>query len=181
MRACGTSTLVLSHDLKVLVDTLGPWESEKLRSLLAKEGLHPDDINVVVGTHGHPDHIGNLNMFTKCQRHVVGFSVYSNDNYECHPFDTGEPLVLGPNLEVIPTPGHTLSCVSLIVKNVDQMGTVIVTGDLFEKEEDLNDDNIWLSAGSEDSSKQRENRHRVLEVADFVVPGHGNMFKVPES
>ena len=34
-------------------------------------------------------------------------------------------------------------------------------------------------AGSENEEKQRENRAKVLELADYIVPGHGPIFKVP--
>ena len=30
---------------------------------LKEEGLTTEDVNVVVGTHGHSDHVGNLNLF----------------------------------------------------------------------------------------------------------------------
>lgn len=178
MRASGSSSLILSSDHKVLVDTLGPWESDRLKSLLQSQGLHPDDIDAVVCTHGHPDHVGNLNLFTRSKVHIVGFSVYEEDRYSMHPFDRGTPYSLGDNIQVIPTPGHTLTCVSVIAKNVEKMGTVVVAGDLFEREQDLKDDNIWINAGSENPSAQRINRQKVLQTADFIVPGHGDLFKV---
>lgn len=53
-----------------------------------------------------------------------------------------------------------------------------MAGDLFENENDLNDDNIWISAGSDSEDLQRGNRQKILEIADYIVPGHGPMFKV---
>ena len=44
----------------------------------------------------------------------------------------------------------------------------------------LSDDSIWLEAGSQDEQRQRENRARILELSDYIVPGHGPMFKVNE-
>lgn len=178
MRASGSCTLIESKDEKVLVDTLGPWEGDRLKTLLQGQGLHPHDITVVVCTHGHPDHVGNLNLFTKSRVHIVGYSVYEEDRYSMHPFDRGEAFRICQGIEVIPTPGHTLTCVSVIARNVDKMGTVVVAGDLFEREEDLKDDHIWINAGSENPSSQRLHRRKILETADFVVPGHGDIFKV---
>ena len=77
---------------------------------------------------------------------------------------------------MFPTAGHTLDSVSLLVRTED--GIVVVAGDTFEKQEDLSDDSIWLEAGSQDEQKQRENRARILELADYIVPGHGPLFKV---
>ena len=55
---------------------------------------------------------------------------------------------------------------------------VAITGDLFEKKEDLLDPNIWLDAGSENSKEQNIQRLKILGVADLIVPGHGPMFQV---
>lgn len=52
-------------------------------------------------------------------------------------------------------------------------------GDLFEKEEDLVDESIWMvSAYSEAPKLQEVNRNKILKLADYIVPGHGPMFKV---
>ena len=54
----------------------------------------------------------------------------------------------------------------------------VSSGDLFEKEEDIFNDKLWLDAGSEKPELQRHNRSKVAENADFIIPGHGPMFKV---
>ena len=77
---------------------------------------------------------------------------------------------------MIPTPGHTLDSVSLQVNTEE--GVLVVAGDTFEKEEDLTDDSIWIEAGSQDRIKQTESREKILSIADYIVPGHGTMFRV---
>lgn len=67
--------------------------------------------------------------------------------------------------------------VSVVVKS-ENRGTVVVAGDLFENEKDLEDENVWISAGSDSEDLQRKNRQKILEIADYIVPGHGPMFKV---
>lgn len=57
-------------------------------SALAAHNLVPDDINFVVSTHGHSDHIGNNNLFLKA-KHIVGFSISFMDTYYLFPFDQG--------------------------------------------------------------------------------------------
>ena len=178
-QADGSSTLILDSGQTILVDTMGPRAAGRLTDLLLQHGIRPQDVNVLIGTHSHPDHIGNLNLFTNARLHVCGFSVYHEDRYTDHLFTEGESLDISPNVTVIPTPGHTLSCVSVVVRNVDGLGTVVVAGDLFEKEEDLRDESLWINAGSEDEESQRNNREKVMQMADYVVPGHGNMFRVP--
>ena len=70
-----------------------------------------------------------------------------------------------------------MDSVSVIVKTQENK-TVVIAGDLFEKEEDLRDSSIWVDAGSEDKKQQEIQRLRILELAEFIVPGHGPMFKV---
>ena len=78
-------------------------------------------------------------------------------------------------LQVFGSPGHTLDSVS--VKVVTDDGVVVVAGDTFEKEEDIEDETIWKLAGSEDEHQQMKSRNEILALADFIVPGHGPMFK----
>ena len=57
-------------------------------------------------------------------------------------------------MKVIATPGHTLDSVSVVVvTGTKEQGTVVIAGDNFEKEEDLEDPELWKSAGSEDEQK----------------------------
>ena len=181
MHADGSSTLIRDAGQRILVDTLGPWQAQNLAKLLLQHDTLPQDIDVVVCTHTHPDHAGNLNLFTNSRLHIAGFSVYHDDEYTMHPFSENVPFKLTDNVRVIPTPGHTLSCVSVVVENAQGLGTVVVAGDLFEREEDLKNDCIWIEAGSEDEAKQRSSRAAVLSIADFIVPGHGPMFPVPRT
>ena len=52
-----------------------------------------------------------------------------------------------------------------------------VQGDLFECEEDLTDSSIWRDV-SEQSELQEKSRRRILQIADYIVPGHGKIFRV---
>ena len=81
-KANGTSTLILGPKFKVVVDTLSAWDRELLLSALAEQGVSPGDITHVVNTHGHPDHVGNNNLFTGDNViHVMGHAIHTNDTY----------------------------------------------------------------------------------------------------
>lgn len=57
----------------------------------------------------------------------------------------------------------------------------LFVGDLFEREEDITNPKLWQHvAGSDDPHKQQQNRNMILKIADWIVPGHGPMFKVTE-
>ncbi|XP_035233651.1 metallo-beta-lactamase domain-containing protein 1-like, partial [Stegodyphus dumicola] len=93
---------------------------------LKEKGIQVEDVTHVVCTHGHSDHIGNLNLFTSAQ-HIVGQSICHKDEYIYFAFEEGNPYKISENVEVIATPGHTLSDVSVIVKKTT-LGTVAVVG-----------------------------------------------------
>ncbi|KAJ8937248.1 hypothetical protein NQ318_005562 [Aromia moschata] len=58
----------------------------------------------------------------------------------------------------------------------------IVLFDGYSKfQDDLNDESILNSVASDSRELQELNRNKILKLADYIVPGHGPMFKVPES
>lgn len=202
MRATGSCCLVRSSGRSnILFDTMGPWEKNLLEERLAKLKIHPDDIELLVCSHSHPDHIGNLNLFTKATKHFVGTSVYSNDIYDLNCFEPIgsytyksdrsrgddseiETVVIryrsydvDANVIIEPTPGHTMECISMYVSNCESYGTVALAGDLFENESDVRDESVWLGAGSQNPDIQRANRSRVYNKVAYILPGHGPLFK----
>ncbi len=171
-RATGTSTLIKGK-VNVLVDTGGPWDQDKLLQELRANDLSPQDIAYVVCTHGHSDHVGNLNLF-KDAKHIVGFDINHKDVYFEHDFKNGEVYKIYEDLiQVIPTPGHMHSDVTVLVSNVADLGAVAICGDLFESG---NDEDSWKEL-SEWPEEQLRNRKKVLSLANYIVPGHGPMFK----
>ncbi|KPI97517.1 Metallo-beta-lactamase domain-containing protein 1 [Papilio xuthus] len=177
MTANCTCTLIKGVQ-NIIVDTMTAWDADKITTALKSQDLIPDDINFVVSTHGHSDHIGNNNLFLKA-KHIVGFSISYKDKYYIFPFDKGEDYVINDTVKVIPTPGHTLSDVTVLVKS-NKNELIAIAGDLFEKYEDINDPNIWLDAGSEDKVQQARNRSKIADLADWIIPGHGPKFQVTE-
>ncbi|XP_067008442.1 metallo-beta-lactamase domain-containing protein 1 isoform X2 [Anabrus simplex] len=138
MKANCTCTLIKGRK-KIIVDTMTPWDKQRIIDGLAQHNLSPDEIDYVVCTHGHSDHIGNNNLFLNA-KHIVGFSLSCKDLYYIHPFETG---------------------------------------DLFEREEDIAEPYLWQHvAGSDEPDLQQQNRNKTLELADWIVPGHGPMFRV---
>ena len=60
------------------------------RALDEKGHLVPDEIDFVVCTHGHSDHVGNLNLFSDAT-FIVSYDVSRKDHYFVHPFKHGIP------------------------------------------------------------------------------------------
>ncbi|XP_045458696.1 metallo-beta-lactamase domain-containing protein 1-like isoform X2 [Melitaea cinxia] len=125
MKANCSCTLIKGFH-NIVVDTMTSWDRDKIILALKKEDLTVDDISYVISTHGHSDHIGNNNLFLKA-KHIVGFSVSFKDDYYLHPFDEGEEFKINNNVKVIPTPGHTLTDVTVLVIS-NSKETVALTG-----------------------------------------------------
>lgn len=175
-RANCSCTLIKSETNNIIVDTMTAWDGDRLVEKLKEHNLNCDDINYIICTHGHSDHIGCNYLFTNAHIHIIGYCVSKNDLYlECD-FKNGEEYIINDYIKIIPTPGHTLQDVSVLVET--RQGIIAITGDLFENEKDLLDDTIWKKAGSDSEELQLANREKILEIADFIVPGHGPMFKL---
>ncbi|XP_048092436.1 metallo-beta-lactamase domain-containing protein 1 [Alosa alosa] len=170
-RADGTISLLVGPK-NILVDTGGPWDRDFLLAQLEKTGLKPDDINIVVGTHGHSDHVGNLGLFPDALI-VVGCDISQGDLYLPNELADGQPYLIDDHVSIVPTPGHTGRDVSVLVKDTS-VGVVLVAGDLFEC---CDDEDSWRAL-SENPEVQEINRKVALQTADVIIPGHGPRFKV---
>ncbi|KAM4565345.1 metallo-beta-lactamase domain-containing protein 1 [Fundulus diaphanus] len=170
-KADGTITLLRGVS-NILVDTGGPWDRQFLLESLRQRGLDPRDISLVVGTHGHSDHIGNLNLFPSALT-IVGHDVSEGDIYHSNQLAEGQAYTIDEHVSVVPTPGHTGQDVSVQVKGTS-FGTILVAGDLFEC---WSDDNSWKDL-SMNSAVQEVSRQKALNTADVIIPGHGLPFRV---
>lgn len=167
IRADGTITIITGPK-NIIVDTGGPQDKEAILAALRKEGIGPEDISFVICTHGHSDHIGNINLFPDATL-IVSNDISKGDLYTIHDF----PFVIDEEIKIIATPGHTAQDVSAVVNT--NMGIVAVVGDLFESEDDLENESLWREV-SMCPEVQDANRRKILETADYIVPGHGSMF-----
>jgi glyoxylase-like metal-dependent hydrolase (beta-lactamase superfamily II) len=56
-----------------------------LVSGLQSNRVTPEDVNYVICTHGHSDHVGNLNLFPSAV-HIVSYDICKGDEYILHDF-----------------------------------------------------------------------------------------------
>ncbi|VDP86762.1 unnamed protein product [Echinostoma caproni] len=170
----GCTISLLSGPKKIIVDPGSPWDTNLVHTLLAQHGLDFTDIDYVICTHEHIDHIGSLHRFTKAI-HIVGTSVYKEQPI-AHDFGSYIPYEIDSNV-LIHTPGHTPHDVSVVCRHIAPYGRVVITGDLFECEEDLKDPLLWQNS-SWLKPVQESFRMKILKKADLIVPGHGDSFPV---
>ena len=122
--------------------------TQLLLDALAEEGLTPADIDTVIYTHLHYDHMGNMDLFpdavTYVQRkeyenmmHPLPFQNARMDYFPDAPeqfkklkhviFVDGD-LILPNGLELFLTPGHSLGGQSIVVPTAK--GRYVLTGDI---------------------------------------------------
>lgn len=172
-RADCTITLVRS-DVNLLVDTGNPEDGPEIQRLLKDEGLTPGDISVVICTHGHSDHVGNNGLFPQA-KFIFFHDISQGDLFIGHRFDK-EAYSLGEEVQVFATPGHTAEDISVLVRT--ENGIVAIVGDLFDSEEDLTGAVMREAPGCQ-PAQQAASRRLILEKADYIIPGHGGIFRAP--
>ncbi len=174
--ASSTTTLIREGDLNIIIDP--GMDRKRLLGSLAKERLKPEDINFVIVTHTHLDHSLLAGIFENAK--VL-------DNSDVYSFDgkigKHEGRIPNTDIEIIKTPGHDQFHCSVLVKT-NKLGKVIVAGDVFwwENGQEQKTDKESLMKYKDPYVKNEEelmnSRKKILEVADYIIPGHGKMFKV---
>jgi len=163
-KTCATISLVKDGEIVMVVDP-GVLESQQeLIRALEKENLNVGDINFVCLTHSHIDHYRNIGMFPEAKT-LEFYGVWDKNTVK----DWNEQF--SENIKIIKTPGHDKTGITLLVKTDKE--TVAICGDVFWKENFPDEDEY-----ADDPKKLKESREKILELADWIVPGHDDMFEV---
>lgn len=173
--ASSTTCLITTENKKIITDP--GCNREKLLEALNREDLTTDDIDYVFLSHCHPDHILLAGIFKKAK-----FITFDNNlMYDKDLMLEFDKHVLGKDIEIIETPGHVPEHLSLLVDTAK--GKIAIAGDVvwwMEGEGQTFDINQkdHAQAKEMDMDKLVESRKRLLESAEYIIPGHGKMFKV---
>jgi len=159
-----TIALVKDKGLNIIVDP-GVISNQKIIiEALNKEGFKVEDINMVFITHSHLDHYRNIGMFPDAKV-LEYFGIWEKEEVEDFEGD------LTKNIKIIKTPGHDVTSLTMLVKTA--RGIVAICGDVFWKENGPKNDSY-----ASDLDKLKKSRAKVLELADYIIPGHGEEFQV---
>lgn len=178
---------------RILVDPGHVGRRSPLRQALAAHGLSPADIDGVVLTHAHWDHMQNVDVFGNAPLLLhPDERAYSRDP---HPNDFATPAWTGAIIErqpvvevtggdqllqgvhVVDLPGHSAGSIGVSVTNSD--GVSVVAGDALlharVARTRVNPLVMW------DTEMARRSIDHVLELADVIYPGHDRIFRVTRS
>ena len=170
-----------------------PSDIESFEEALGRHGLEPEDIDIVIQTHLHHDHVGNTVKCTKAKvivqedelrfalaPHPLFANLYGIDlirGLRFQPVRGDTEIVSG--IKVILTPGHTPGGQSVAVETAK--GTAIITGfccigETFEvSPETMKLNPGWLvhTPGIHtDALAAFDNALKVKGLADILVPNH---------
>ncbi len=166
-KTCPTISLIKDEGIVMVVDP-GVLESQQiLINKLEEHGLSADDVNFVCITHSHIDHYRNIGMFPDAKT-LEYFGLWEKNTSNDWQEDLTE------NIRILKTPGHDYTSITLLVKT--ENGVVAVCGDVFWKE-----NYPLLDPYAQNQKKLEESRKLVLRLTDWIIPGHGPMYKVIKS
>lgn len=172
--ASSTTSLIQESKLNIIVD---PGINRKLLlDRLSKTELKSGDIDYVLMTHCHPDHNYLSAIFDNALA-LDDRMIYENDRETEH-----QGVIPETDLKIIQTPGHEESHASLVVPTEE--GVCVIAGDVFwwNDDEEQKNDRDSLMQHKDPLAKNKvalmESREKILEIADYIVPGHGKTFRV---
>jgi len=182
----------------------GLAEEFHLPNRLKEVGLTVDDIDMVIMTHLHLDHVGWLSKFKKAeiilQKEEYRFTMdppawtpfkYSPERYDIKNFKlklVDGDYCLMPGITLLFTPGHSIGHQSILVE-LPQSGAIIIAGDAVFIQENLDKEYI--------PTTWSDTRHTLLSIRKLkmiaqikkaaIFPGHdmeywrNKMKKFPEA
>ncbi|MCU0798902.1 MAG: MBL fold metallo-hydrolase [Candidatus Thermoplasmatota archaeon] len=171
--ASSTVTVVRSGRKTLVVD---PGCSGNLEDQLGKASVWPEEVGMVFITHGHPDHYLNVSLFKEAVI-LDGTYIYEEDRQT--PLGG---MVPGTGIRIVQTPGHTPDHASLLVESAGLRH--LIAGDLFWWEDGAlpgSTPEALLGLPDEtalDPSILKGSRESVLNDADLLIPGHGQMVRI---
>ena len=168
LEAHSTSTLLRTDDRIIVVDTSSRYLRPALKSSFRELGVFAKDVDTVVLTHNHHDHIENLDLFPNAK-------VYLHSGSEDEPgfgFEAvTEDMDIAEGIRLVHTPGHTPDSMSVFVK-ADR--NYVIAGDAIPLE-----DNVRKKVPPRlncDPDLAMQSIKSIVRFADVIVPGHGFPF-----
>lgn len=175
---------------RVVVDTGSAGRVQALAQELSRRGLTGSDIDAVVLTHAHWDHMQNLDLFSRAAffLHPAELDYIADphphdhatprwtravlDRYDIRTVVEGSELMSG--VEVLAVPGHSAGTIALKVSTAD--GTAVITGDSVQSglvaQRRRNPLVFW------DVEQADRAIGRVIGLAEVIYPGHDRAFRM---
>jgi glyoxylase-like metal-dependent hydrolase (beta-lactamase superfamily II) len=171
------NTYLIDGDLKILIDPGHVHLFDNVRKNLNAIGVSPDRIDLVIATHGHPDHLeavkglGKSTMFAMSAEEYRFICEIAGQYFkipEPHFFLKEGDLTIGEErFDVIATPGHSPGSICLYWP----LKKALFTGDLVFSQSIGRTD---LPGGNGGMLKESIKRISEMDI-DYLLCGHGEI------
>ncbi len=165
--AHSTSTLIRADDVNIVVDTSSRQRRADVSTAFRQLKVLPKDVNIVVLTHTHSDHVGNIDMFPKAKLLI---HKGEKGDFRGAKF-VDEDMEIAKGVKLVHTPGHTKGSMSVFVE-ADRR--YVIAGDAVP----LKDNFLKMVPPSlnYDMDLALESLKKIIDYADVVIPGHDRPF-----
>lgn len=190
--AHSTSTLIRAGDRLIVVDTSSRYMRPAIKTSFRQLGVFMKDVDTVVLTHHHGDHVSNYDFFPNAKVIMHSFgddacskSTAEEDNYtkginksdELDPFKVATLIdsvreEIAPGVTLVHTPGHTWNSMSVFVKGSDR--NYVIAGDAIPTEDNFRKGLPPRINVCKDIALK--SMKEIKGFADVIVPGHGLPF-----
>lgn len=183
MSANNCNTYLIQGPARVLIDPGHLRFFDHVERGLREAGLEPADIDLVIATHAHPDHVEAVKLFkdlpTLFAMHETDWRLlkdmgmalgvnFDMEDYQPDFFlDEGNLQIKGLRLQVLRSPGHSPGSVSIYWPEAK----ALLTGDVLFKE---GLGRVDLPGGNGAALKESIRRLSLLET-EWLCPGHGGV------
>ena len=171
------NTYLIDCELKILIDPGHKHLFEYVRRDLAAFNISPDQIDLAIVTHGHPDHLeaveglGEATMFAVNEEEHRFISELAGKYFKIREplffLREGDLTVGEQRFEVIATPGHSPGSICLYWPEKK----ALFTGDLVFRESIGRTD---LPGGNSSMLKESVKRISQMDI-DYLLCGHGEI------
>ncbi len=182
--------LVRAGGKTILFDTAHVGRRLVLQAALAQHGVRESDIDHIVMSHAHWDHVQNIDLFENADLLLHPderrYAHRPHKNDWATPAWTGAAIEtvritevregdeLAPGVKVVDVPGHSPGSIALAVQTDE--GLACLTGDaLHFAEVALTKKNPLIFWNDEQASASVE---KLLRIADVIYPGHDLPFRL---
>lgn len=171
------NTYLIDASKKILIDPGHAHLFDHVKNGMAALNISLDQIDVVIATHGHPDHLEAVRFFDKPTLFAMNMEEYqfiselAGDYIKIPKPDfflkEGDLIIGDERFEVISTPGHSPGSICMYWRNKK----VLFTGDVIFNQGIGRTD---LPGGDSSLLKDSIKRIKTLDV-DYLLTGHGDI------
>jgi len=190
-----STSLVLCGGKKIIIDPGSKYSRKKVAESLSALGLRPEDIDTVVLTHYHLDHVANCSMFGNARLFIHPNEMARAGSLAGRltmaalkavmrelDFSIGDllgrlrpvsELPTGGCMDVLETFGHTAGSISLCVSGRKR---IVISGDALTRRSFAEEFSAQAQDGIGSADPYSRSFAKILRSGEIIVPGHDRPF-----